>query len=101
MRSPSLSTCNLRPLAGNFFPGVGCIQGLGKAASLALLSQAVHGQRNIPPPPLVAISFLISMCLLLTLHPQFLLTISPVFPLTTPLLSLDSGAFPLTQLFLY
>lgn len=34
------------------------------------------------------------MSLLLTLHPQFLLTLSPVFPLTTPLFPLDSWAFP-------
>lgn len=66
------------------------------AVSLALLT--VRGQRG---PGLVPASFLTSISLLLTLHPQFLLTLSPVFPLTTPLLSLDSGAFPRPQLLLY
>lgn len=47
------------------------------------------------PPLCPAAVFLTVMSLLLTLHPQFLLTISPVFPLTTPLFPLDSGAFPL------
>lgn len=50
---------------------------------------------RMPVPLRFAAVFLTAMSLLLTLHPQFLLTIFPVFPLTTPLFPLDSWAFPL------
>lgn len=67
-----------------------------EAAAPACPSSQACMCRQCWPHLWFAAVFLTVMSLLLTLHPQFLLTISPVFPLTTPLFPLDSGAFPLT-----
>lgn len=68
-------------------------QSLGAASPAPQQPDVCRLETLVPTIGFAAI-FLTLMSLLLTLHPQFLLTISPVFPMTTPLFPLDSWAFP-------